>query len=220
MYLFIYMSCFLTHPVGIKTSSLPATVRIKNTNWNGQNIQVYLHINILYIYKILQSSFQFSRWPVVLCTLSTLNKCEKTVTQWLVSPSRLKTKDPPIGDVSLSAESDYCAPLFQEGRGKRKWAGKVRMAASCVHYFYFSLSLQQGSLFLFAWITVCILFFFNKCLTMRYLSLLFIQKHMFFMNIPAGICASVWTCSLVPTYRLNPGVHQLLSVLARQLAEA
>lgn len=94
------------------------------------------------------------------------------------------------------------------------------MAASCVHYFYFSLSLQQGSLFLFAWITVCILFFFNKCLTMRYLSLLFIQKHMFFMNIPAGICASVRTCPLVPTYRLNPGVHQLLSVLARQLAEA
>ena len=143
MYLFIYMSCFLTHPVGIKSSSLLATVRIKNTNWTGQNIQVYLHINILYIYKILQSSFQFSRWPsiaqakdallydyvaaVVLCTLSTLNKCEKTVTQWLVSSLRLKTKDPLIGDVSLSTESDYCAPLFQEGRGKRKWEGKVRM---------------------------------------------------------------------------------------------
>lgn len=40
------------------------------------------------------------------------------------------------------------------------------------------------------------------------------------MNIPAGVCASVWTCPLVPTYRLNPGVPQLLSVLARQLAQA
>lgn len=39
------------------------------------------------------------------------------------------------------------------------------------------------------------------------------------MNIPVGICASVQAYLLVPTYRFNPGVHQLLSVLARQLAQ-
>lgn len=43
---------------------------------------------------------------------------------------------------------------------------------------------------------------------------------MFFMNIPVSLCISVKACLHVPTYRLNPGVYQLLGVLARQLAQS
>ncbi len=52
--------------------------------------------------------------------------------------------------------------------------------------------------------------------------LVFIWQRMFLMNIPnipVGQGASVQARLLVPTYRLNPGVHQLLSVLAGQLAQ-
>lgn len=40
-----------------------------------------------------------------------------------------------------------------------------------------------------------------------------------FMNNPVGVCVSLPACLLWPTYRLHPGVHQLLSVLPGQLAQ-
>lgn len=50
--------------------------------------------------------------------------------------------------------------------------------------------------------------------------LLFYFSFVVFKNILVTLYASMQAWLLVPTYRLNPGMHQLLSVLASQLAQA
>lgn len=62
-------------------------------------------------------------------------------------------------------------------------------------------------------------FSFEVTLQMRWVIIITIMVAYVFMNILVTLYASVQAWLLMPTYRLDPGMHQLLSVLASQLAQ-